>query len=113
MLGSPAPEISFDLDYDDLGETRRVNVDPWTGQVRYGQLNDPDRTSRIRVDPWTGEVLAVEYSEPPVQTIIKQEKKQSARELRVPFHMAALIAFAGLTLGSAVGSILTLVTYAL
>jgi len=58
---------SFELDYDqDVGETCRVRVDPWSGEIIPEGVDtplprsDPERTSRVQVDPWTGEVLEIE-----------------------------------------------------
>lgn len=118
MLSSPEPELSFDLDYDELGDTRKLKVDPWTGDVLPGQPNDPDRTCRMRVDPWTGEVLtngrsdrhSIELPPPPPATV--NERWRAPTELRVALPLVAFIAAIALVLGGALGSFATLITHA-
>lgn len=119
MLSSPEPELSFDLDYDDLGETRKIKVDPWTGDVLPGQPNDPDRTRRIKVDPWTGRVLSEIRSESDSFELLRPEltdhvKTHSVPQgIRVALPLVAFIAVIALVLGGALGSFFTFIAHIL
>jgi hypothetical protein len=117
MLSSPEPEHGFDLDYDDLGETRKLKVDPWTGDVLPGQTNDPDRTRRIRVDPWTGKVLSDGSDDtlrPELRHVLAapiEYASHASAEPRVALPLVAFIAVMSLVVGLAFGTVVTLVLH--
>lgn len=72
MACAQEADMTFDLDYDeDIGETCRAQVDPWTGEIlpegaptpTPRPTKDPDSTSRVQVDPWTGQVISVDVED--------------------------------------------------
>lgn len=112
--GTDAAVGVMELDYDvDLGETRRITVDPWTGRLQ-GPVDpatplpaprgsDPDRTSRVKVDPWTGHVLVESIQDP--ATILQLTEPTAPRaSRRLELRTAALVVGASLCAGAVIGA---------
>lgn len=106
----------MELDYDvELGETRRIAVDPWTGRLQGASDpatplpalhgGDPDRTSRVKVDPWTGHVL-VEPFQDPASILHVPDRGPPLDERRLDLRMAALVVGASLCAGAIIGSVI-------